>query len=168
MSNQKSFHSVERRSIAAGPGGIDSQHYDKLQEHIRLFQLREEIFAKERKAKTPNESGYVTRAAKWIDKHPPAHADDLPSGSFELGVERFYSLGSAFTHGYKWASDYVKARENAYGMVADGVAAAVAMANCAVALYEAQAQRRGSPTERTRHYPSRLEPTVRAWSELFQ
>jgi hypothetical protein len=167
MSNQKSFHSVEKRSFAARPGGTDSQHYDKLQEHIRLFQLREQILARERKGKTPNESGYVTCAAKWVDKHPPAHAEESPSGSFELGAERFYSLGSAFTHGYKWASDYVKGPQNAYGMVADGVAAAVAMANCAVALYEAQAQRRESLTDRVRHYPDRLEPTVRAWSLLF-
>jgi hypothetical protein len=69
-------------------------------------------------------------------------------------------VGSAFTHGYKWANDYIKVPQNAYAMPADGLGAAVAMANCAVALYEAQAQRRGSHTSRERRYPERIEPII--------
>jgi hypothetical protein len=76
-------------------------------------------------------------------------------------------VGSAFTHGYKWANDYIKVPQNAYAMPADGLGAAVAMANCAVALYEAQAQRRGSHTSRERPYPERIEPIITPWSAMY-
>ena len=52
-------------------------------------------------------------------------------------------------------------------MVADGLAAAVGTAECAVALYEAQAQRRGAPTTRQQYYPDSLKPTIAEWSELY-
>ncbi|WP_234806237.1 hypothetical protein [Mycolicibacterium celeriflavum] len=52
-------------------------------------------------------------------------------------------------------------------MAADGFAAAVGMAECAVVLYEAQAQRRGVPTSRRQHYPHSLEPTITKWSALY-
>jgi hypothetical protein len=41
------------------------------------------------------------------------------------------------------------------------------MANCAVALYEAQAQRRGSHTSRERRYPERIEPIITTWSAMY-
>jgi hypothetical protein len=167
MSNQKSFHAIEVRNYETMPNGTNSPDYRRLQEHIRLFRVREEVLAREQKAKTPNETGYVVHAAKWIDKHPPAHHVELPPDGLAPGAERFYLIGSAFTHGYKWASDYVKRPQHAYGMVADGLAAAIAMADCAVALYEAQAQRRGAPTDRERRYPDRLEPTIAAWSTMY-
>lgn len=167
MSNQKSFHAIEERNYSALPNKATNPMYRDLQEHIRLFRKREEILGREPKAKTPNETGYAIHAAKWIDKHPPVHAEELPPDGLALGAERFYLAGSSFTHGYKWASDYVKLPQHAYGMVADGLAASIAMANCAVALYEAQAQRRGSPTDRTRRYPDRIEPTITAWSTLY-
>jgi hypothetical protein len=154
MSNQKSFHAIERRNYRTPPNTEDSPAYRDLQEHIRLFGIREQILGREPKAKTPNEKGYVISAAKWIDAHPPAHDEGLPPDGLSLGAERFYIIGSAFTHGYKWTIDYVKVPQNAYGMVADGLAASIAMANCAVALYEAQAQRRGAPTDRERRFPS--------------
>ncbi|BBY41779.1 hypothetical protein MCEL_00740 [Mycolicibacterium celeriflavum] len=54
-----------------------------------------------------------------------------------------------------------------FRMAADGFAAAVGMAECAVVLYEAQAQRRGVPTSRRQHYPHSLEPTITKWSALY-
>lgn len=167
MSNQKSFHAIEKRNHETIPDGTSTRAYRDLQEHIRLFRKREQILGREPKAKTPNETGYVVQAAKWIDKHPPAHHEELPPDGLALGAERFYLIGSAFTHGYKWASDYVKLPQHAYGMVADGLAASIAMADCAVALYEAQAQRHGAPTDRERRYPDRLEPTIVAWSTMY-
>ena len=87
---------------------------------------------------------------------------------FESGVERFYTLGSGFVHGFKWAMDYVQTGElETFRMVADGLAAAVGMAECAVALYEAQAQQRGAPTSRQQSYPDSLKPTIAKWSALY-
>lgn len=81
---------------------------------------------------------------------------------------RFYRLGSGFVHGYKWAIDYVQTGElEIFRMVAEGIGVAVGMAECAVALYEAQAQRHGSKTDRQGFYPDRLEPTVNDWSTLY-
>jgi hypothetical protein len=81
---------------------------------------------------------------------------------------RFYRVGSGFVHGYKRAIDYVQVGElEIFRMVAEGLGAAVGMAECAVALYEAQAQRHGSETSRTRFYPDRLEPSVKEWASLY-
>ncbi|HUH69838.1 MAG TPA: hypothetical protein VLZ05_13830 [Mycobacterium sp.] len=52
-------------------------------------------------------------------------------------------------------------------MIADGLAAAVGMAECAVALFEAQAQRQQPPSQRKRIYPDRLQPTIDDWSRLY-
>jgi hypothetical protein len=63
--------------------------------------------------------------------------------------------------------DYVFGEIETFGMVADGLAAAVGMAECAVALYEAQAQRAGAPTSRRQFYPDSLKPTIAAWSAKY-
>ena len=41
------------------------------------------------------------------------------------------------------------------------------MVECGVALYEAQAQRRGAPTSRQQLYPDSLEPTITKWSAPY-
>jgi hypothetical protein len=122
-----------------------------------------------RREKTPTSSGFVIKVGKWINAHPPAHdPGGLFANGFESGVERFYTLGSGFVHGFKWAMDYVKLGElETFRMIADGLAAAVGMAECAVALYEAQAQRRGAPTSRQQFYPRSLAPTIAEWSSLY-
>jgi hypothetical protein len=53
-------------------------------------------------------------------------------------------------------------------MIADGLAAAVNMTECAVALFEA-VSRGPSGQKRTAesHVPPRLEPTITAWAELY-
>jgi len=42
------------------------------------------------------------------------------------------------------------------------------MAECAVALYEVQAQQRQPPSQRKRLYPHRLQPTIDDWSTLYE
>jgi hypothetical protein len=99
---------------------------------------------------------------------PPAHdRGGLFANDFEGGVERFYVLGSGFVHGYKWAMDYIKSEVETFAMLADGLAAAVGMAECAVALYEAQAQQRDAPTARQQFHPDSLKPTISNWSALY-
>ena len=117
------------------------------------------------RAKVPNSSAFVSWAGNWIDENAPLHDGAGLFGDFERGVERFYVLGSGFVHGLKWAADYVKGELNTFGMVADGLAAAVGMAECAVALFEAQAQ--AVATNRRQSYPELLEPTILKWSEMY-
>jgi hypothetical protein len=168
MSNQKSFHAVEERRYSSILDKDTDPSYRDLQEHIRLFREREQILTPESKATPPNDTRLVINAAKWVDENlPPGHGEDLGRVGLAIGAERFYLVGSAFTHGYKWASDYIKIPQNAYGMAADGLAAAVVMADCAVALYEAQAQRRGSQTSLERRYPERIQPIITAWSAMY-
>lgn len=65
--------------------------------------------------------------------------------------------------------DYVQTGElETFRMVADGLGAAVGMAECAVALYEAQAQRRDAPTGRQQRYPDYLATTITKWSALYE
>lgn len=165
---QRGFHSVERRRLEAQPNYERDPIYAKFVEHVRLFDERIAMMEGLRREKTPNSSGFVTKAGKWIDAHPPAHdLSGLFANGFEVGVERFYTLGSGFVHGFKWAADYVKGEVDTFRMVADGLAAAVGMAECAVALYEAQAQRRDASTGRQRFYPDSLQPTITNWSSLY-
>ena len=168
MSNQKSFHAIEKRMYSGLPDKDQDPNYRDLQEHIRLFLNREQILTPVSKETPPNDTRIVINAAKWIDRHlPPDHGEELADDGLTLGAERIYVVSSALIHGYKWVGDYVKVPQNAYALAADGLAASIAMADCAVALYEAQAQRRGSPTSRARRYPERIEPTLNAWSTMY-
>lgn len=166
---QRGFHSVERRRFQAQPNYERNPIYAQFVEHVRLFDERVSMMNGLRREKAPNSSGFVTKAGKWIDENPPAHDQGGLFGvGFESGVERFYTLGSGFVHGFKWAMDYVQTGElETFRMVADGLAAAVGMAECAVALYEAQAQQRGAPTSRQQSYPDSLKPTIAKWSALY-
>jgi hypothetical protein len=166
---QRGFHSIERRRLEAQPNYESNPIYVQFVEHVRLFDERVTMMNGLRREKTPNSSGFVTKAGKWIDAHLPAHdPGGLFANGFETGVERFYTLGSGFVHGLKWAMDYLQKGElESFRMAADGFAAAVGMAECAVALYEAQAQRRGAPTSRQQFYPDSLEPTITKWLALY-
>jgi hypothetical protein len=118
------------------------------------------------KVSVPGSTEVVTIAAQWISDHPPTH-DPQPYGEdFAHIATRFYRLGSGFVHGYKWATDYIQAGElETYRMAAEGIGIAVGMTECAVALYEAQAQRHGgAPTNRYPYYPQQLDPTIQRWS----
>jgi hypothetical protein len=166
---QRGFHAAERKRFRAQPGYETDPTYAQFVEHVRLFDERVAMMNGLRREKAPNSSGFVTKAGKWIDAHLPAHDQSgLFDVGFESGVERFYMLGSGFVHGYKWAMDYVQTGEiETFRMVADGLAAAVGMAECAVALYEAQAQLRGAPTSRQQFYPDSLKPTIAKWSAFY-
>jgi PAS domain-containing protein len=163
---QKSFHAAEREWFDRDPNRPQQPEF---QEHVRLYEERVEMLDNQPKKRPPNSSDFPTEAGKWIDQHPPAHDRELYANGFAHGVSRFYTLGSAIIHGYKWPMDYVQKSEQAtFGMVADGLAAAVGMAECAVALYEVQAQRRQPPSQRKRLYPNRLQPTINDWSTLYK
>ena len=112
----------------------------------------------------------VEAAAKWIDENQPPHvtqANGLQYG-MTLGAQRFYAFGSSFVHGYKWMSDYITGERDILAQISDGLAAAVIMTECAVALYEAQATHPARSAVRQQNYPKWLEPTIEAWRPRYQ
>ena len=169
LAAQRGFHAVERRRIQTQPDRDRDPNCLKFLKHVELFEQRIGMMGGHKREKAPSFSGFVAKAGKWVDEHAPAHDDgELCGNGFELGVSRFYIVGSGFVHGYKWAMDYVQTGElETFRMVADGLGAAVGMVECAVALYEAQAQRHGAATGRQRIYPDRIEPTIIDWSALY-
>jgi hypothetical protein len=113
---------------------------------------------------------FVRWAGDWIDKNPPPHitdADGLQYG-MSIGAERFYTVGSSFVHGYKWMTDYIGTEEDVLAQLADSLAAAVIMTECAVALYEAQATHPARPRVRYKNYPGYLESTVSLWRARYR
>jgi hypothetical protein len=159
----------------AEPARLQSVEYQQFLEHVDLFDQRVEMLKAGQQA-TPKASvlgngDVVAAAAQWIDTYPPAH-DHGPYGDEKFGFKdvaaSFYNVSSAIIHGLKWPLDYVQTADlELFRMVSEGVNVAVAMAECAVALYEAQAQRHVGPTGRHRFYPDRLEPTIADWSTLY-
>ena len=70
-------------------------------------------------------------------------------------------------HGYKWAVDYAGGMR-LFGMIADSLAAAINMTECAVALYEAVSRAPEGERESVESYvPARLEPTIGQWTGLI-
>ncbi|OCB50714.1 hypothetical protein A5677_23280 [Mycobacterium malmoense] len=118
--------------------------------------------------KPPSFTKTITQAAKWVDEHVPPHdTGELAQHGLEQGARSFYSYGSSFVHGYSWMSDYARGGV-LFGMIADGLAAALNMTECAVCLYEAACRAPGGQRAADSHVPERLEPTIGNWSrELF-
>jgi len=113
---------------------------------------------------------FVRWAGGWIDENPPPHVTDAGGLQYgmSIGAERFYTVGSSFVHGYKWMTDYIGTEEDVLAQLADSLAAAVIMTECAVALYEAQATHPSRPQARRRNYPDYLESTVSLWRARYR
>lgn len=127
--------------------------------------LREELKAEYTYAKPLSFTKTIGEAARWVDQHVPTHdTGELREHGLEQGARSFYSYGSSFVHGYSWMSDYARGGV-LFGMVADGLAAALHMTECAVCLYEAACRAPGGQRAADSHVPERLEPTIAAWSE---
>ena len=175
LNAQRRYHQSTRKWFNAEPARLQSVEYQQFLEHVRLFDQRVQMLKAGQKA-TPKASvlgngDVVAAAAQWIDKYPPAH-DYGPYGDEKFGFKEvaasFYNVSSAIIHGLKWPLNYVQTVDlELFRMISEGVNVAVAMAECAVALFEAQAQRHGSETGRERFYPDRLEPTVRKWAAFY-
>ncbi len=82
----------------------------------------------------------VSDAADWTDEHWPRQPDpEIDKVMYPRGAKSFYSLGSGFVHGFKWATDYVDDDTDLIEMTLDAFGAALRMTECAVILFEAQA-----------------------------
>lgn len=130
--------------------------------------LREEVKEAYTYAKPPSFTKTIGEAARWVDQHTPPHdTGELREHGLEQGARSFYSYGSSFVHGYSWMSDYARGGV-LFGMVADGLAAALNMTECAVCLFEAACRAPHGQRASDSHVPERLEATIAAWSqELF-
>ncbi|EON30822.1 hypothetical protein GTC6_20530, partial [Gordonia terrae C-6] len=154
-------HSGSARLTAADYGGF--------LEHKEEFEARREFLATLQGLPPIQFRPIVTDAADWIKAHvPPFDKGEIRDRDLTHGMKVAYNLGSGTTHGMKWLHEYIgSGRErNLLGMVADGLAAALAMSECAVALFEAQAN---LPRNHTRNakYPERLQSTVNEWSRMY-
>ncbi|WP_102144584.1 hypothetical protein [Mycobacterium hubeiense] len=91
-------------------------------------------------------------------------------GNVKRGAKSFYSLGSGFVHGYKWAIDYVDFGDDSalIEMTLDAFGAALRMTECAVILLEAQSVGPKPNPSRTRNYPAGLAETVTECAARYQ
>ncbi|WP_156749158.1 hypothetical protein [Mycobacterium sp. 1165196.3] len=178
LREQKGYHSSTRKWFKDGPGKELPDEHKKFLEHERLHKQREAILerAQQKTTKVPvlGKSAVVVAAARWLDKHPPAHDQgNGPYGRvgypFEEVARSFYNVSSAIVHGLKWPLDYMPSGEvDMSRMISESVNNAVSMAECAVALYEAQAQNWHDDTDRPRLYPEHLQQTIETWAWLYE
>jgi hypothetical protein len=170
LEQQKRFLKIMDQSATSGPNPLSPKfvtmnrvHQQKQAELVQSLKDNYTILKPESFSKT------IALAAGWVDEHPPAHdTGELAANGLEGGAKVSYSWGSSFVHGYKWAVDYVPG-VRLFGMIADSLAAAIFMTECAVALYEAACRGPAGEQDKAESYvPKRLEPTITAWSkELF-
>ncbi|MGL6236113.1 MAG: hypothetical protein ACRC20_12305 [Segniliparus sp.] len=176
LKEQRKYHSSIRKMFKQGPGKNQPVEYQKFLEHVRLFDERVEMLKRGEnqtpKAKVPNNTSIVEAAAKWVDEHPPPHDTNGSFGregyGFEDAATSFYTISSAIVHGLKWPLDYIPNGEvDLSRMIMEGVGIAVSMAECAVALFEAQAQNWNTETKRQILYPTSLQQTVEEWARHY-
>lgn len=178
LNAQRSGQTAHKKFLESNPARIQSQEHQDFLEHLRLFNKRVEALRKAEnqtpKVKVLSNENVVQAATRWIDQNPPIHAtkDGGPYGntthSFEDVAVSFYRHSSAIMHGLKWPLDYLPRGEvDMSRIIVDGVNIAVGIAECAVALFEAQAQQRMPRINRERYYPRRLTPTIKQWAALY-
>lgn len=168
---QQSYHRIEERVLAARSLPTDSPEYQGFQRHRAEYDRRAALITAvpkaERKKPPGNHSDFVTWSARWIDANPAPHVADESALRMELGSDRFYAYASSFVHSYKWMTDYVHDDEDTLKMLGDGLAAAVIMTECAVALFEAQSTHPVRLPIRLRHCPNALWPTIEEWAPRY-
>lgn len=168
MKQQTLYHSREVDYMASNQENADSASVNLFKEgHKNLIAEYEGLKKVEHETVRPFGTT-VELAARWIDEHLPEHdTGELSSSNMAIGVKRVYSISSGVIHGYQWVTDYTY-DGNLFGMLADTFAAAVNMTECAIALFESQAQGPAGMRAHQRHYPERLHPTITTWSRLYR
>ena len=115
--------------------------------------------------KAPFYSAMIQSSARWLDAHnKPGHDRGvITEPSMEAAATAFYAYSRSVVHGYKWMTEYVHGGTE-LALIADGLAAAVAMTEGAVCLYEAASVGAGGVRPAESCVPARLEPTIAAWT----
>lgn len=170
---QRGYIAAERRFLdTRTDSGRDTarQRFDETEQQYRKrLNFLTSLPKSARQRPPPDYEFFIRWAGTWIDKNPPPHitdADGLQYG-MSIGAERFYTIGSSFVHGYKWMSAYIGTEEDVLAQLADSLAAALIMTECAVALYEAQATHPARPRVRGKNYPAYLDSTVTHWRPRY-
>jgi hypothetical protein len=170
---QKGYIAVETRFLASRTDDGWRADRDRFTQTEQRYRERLDFLTSQpksaRQRPPSNYEFFILWAGDWIDKNPPRHmtdADRLRQG-MSTSAERFYAIGSGFVHGYKWMTAYLGTQEDVLTQLADSLAAALIMTECAVALYEAQATHPARFVVRQRNYPDYLESTVAAWRPLY-
>ena len=168
LEQQSRFLKIDEENETGGPNPrpakIVTMNRAHREKHADLMRRLRESYAV---AKPPSFTKTIAHAAAWVDSHLPAHdTGELANNGLLGGARSFYSYGSSFVHGYYWMTDYGGGMR-LFGMIADSLAAAINMTDCAVALYEAVC--RGPQVERgtASYVPARLEPTITQWTGLY-
>lgn len=165
LEQQKRFVSISEEGLAKGPNPLppkmaaeNAAHQKNLEDLVKSLRDTYTVSKPDSFTKT------ITVAAQWVDNHIPVHdTGEIAENGLEAGAKATYSWGSSFVHGYKWSVDYFPGVK-LFGMIADSVATAIFMTECAVALYEAACRGPSGQGQEKSCVPRRLEPTIAAWS----
>ena len=170
LQQQKQFLTIEEENATRGPNplppnivAMNRAHQQKQADLVKRLCDNYPV------AKPEPFGTTITLAAEWVDAHLPEHdTGELASSGLRGGAKAFYSWGSSLVHGYKWALEYAPG-VRLFGMIADSLAAAIYMTECAVALFEAACLGPERERESGESYvPARLEPTIAAWTGLYK
>jgi hypothetical protein len=170
---QRGYIEAERRFLNARTDEQRAADRRIFEETERWYRQRLDFLTslpKSARQRPPSDYEFFVRwAGEWIDVNPPPHVIDAGGLKYgmSIGAGRFYTVGSSFVHGYKWLTDYIGTDEDVLAQLADSLAAAVIMTECAVALYEAQATHPARARLRRKNYPDYLESTVSLWAGRY-
>ncbi|WAM13943.1 hypothetical protein [Rhodococcus sp. JS3073] len=166
---QSNYHTIELTAHDTGVQVMSPERHTSFQTHTDDVARRQQLVRALGPKRLPGYTSLVHEAAEWVGENTPVHDDnELSKVHFHTIAKGFYSIASSMVHGLQWAIEYVQDERDAYAMVADSLAAAVNMAEVAVALYEAQAQNPDSAEPRERLYPERLQPTITEWAARYR
>jgi hypothetical protein len=169
LEQRRRFLVIGEQDETARPSRYPSQMLVENAEHRRRYNR---MLDDARKAytfdKPPSFTKMIRESAQWVDAHVPAHdTGEIANNGLESGARSFYSYGSSFIHGYKWMTEYARGG-TVFALIADALAVALNMVECAVCLFEAASRAPGGARPDDSYVPERFEPTIVAWSaELF-
>jgi hypothetical protein len=169
---QDKFDKIEAETLAVRTDQLVAAERRRFQEHRQRFEKRlaqiTDLPAEERR-RLPGPTKVVDEAADWVDVNRPRDPDpELDKVMMPRGAKGFYSLGSGFVHGFKWASDYVDSDVELLEMTVDAFGAALRMTECAVSLFEAQSVGPVPSSSRTRNYPAGLAEIIAEWAPRYR
>ena len=157
LEQQKRFLRISEDNAANAPAALPPDVVAMNQAHQqKQAALVQDLRDSYTISKPESFSKTIALAAEWVDAHLPAHdTGELAANGLEGGAKASYSWGSSFVHGYKWAVDYFPGVK-LFGMIADSLAAAVFMTECAVALYEASCRGPAGQNNEHSYVPERF------------
>ena len=169
---QDHFDKIEAETLAARTDELVEADRAAFEQHRERFEKRLKLITdlpRDARKAPPKFTRLVNDAADWVDANRPRQPDpELDRVMLARGAKSFYSLGSGFVHGYKWAIDYVDDDSDLMEMTLDAFGAALRMTQCAVILFEAQSVGPKPNPARTRNYPAGLAETVAEWAVRYR